>query len=174
MSYTGKTGFQQPVALSAGSNYNANGVMGLNFSKTQIIIGAVVLFGIIGIAIYFYYFSKPITKFHANRENVPTGEDDVKSATIMLFYVDWCPHCKTAQPEWDAFKNQYNGVEINGYIINCIDKNCTEETSDIKYLMNEYKIESFPTIKLVVDDKTIDFDSKITRTTLTSFVNTML
>ena len=31
MSYTGKTGFQQPVALSAGSNYNANGVMGLNF-----------------------------------------------------------------------------------------------------------------------------------------------
>ena len=97
-----------------------------------------------------------------------------KDANLYFFHVDWCPHCKTAQPEWDAFKNQYNGVEINGYIINCIDKNCTEETSDIKYLMNEYKIESFPTIKLVVDDKTIDFDSKITRTTLTSFVNTML
>ena len=37
-----KTGFQQPTTLSAGSNYNANGVMGLNFSKKQIIIGGVI------------------------------------------------------------------------------------------------------------------------------------
>jgi len=97
-----------------------------------------------------------------------------KEAIVYFFHVDWCPHCKTAQPEWDAFKTQYDSIEINGYDIKCIDINCTEESSDVKYLMNQYKIESYPTVKLVLDDRTIDFDSKITRTSLTSFVNTML
>ena len=97
-----------------------------------------------------------------------------KEASIYFFSVDWCPHCKTAQPEWNSFKTQYDGVEIDGYKINCIDVNCTDENSNVKYLMNQYNIESFPTIKLLVEDKVIDFDSKITRTSLTSFVNTML
>jgi len=40
--------------------------------------------------------------------------------------------------------------------------------------MNKYNVSSFPTVKLISDEETIDFESKITRTTLTSFVNTML
>jgi thiol-disulfide isomerase/thioredoxin len=174
MSYTGKTGFQQPVTLSAGSNYNANGIMGFNFSKKQIIIGAVILFAIIGIAIYFYYFAKPVTKFHANRENVPTGEDEVKSATIMLFYVDWCPHCKTAKPEWDALKEEYEGKTINGYIVIFEEYNCTDESSEIEELINKYKIDGYPTIKLIKDNQVIEYDAKPTKATMEQFLTTVL
>ena len=169
-----KTGFQQPTTLSAGSNYNANGVMGLNFSKKQIIIGAVILFSIIGIAIYFYYFAKPITKFHANRENVPTGEDEVKSATIMLFYVDWCPHCKTAKPVWNDMKSEYDGTVINGYKISFVEYNCTKETPENQSLMDKYKIEGFPSIILNKDNQIIDFDAKPSKATMEQFLNTVL
>jgi thiol-disulfide isomerase/thioredoxin len=128
------------------------------------------IFLVVGVLWYKKQNNKSTDRFkdvaNVNRRN--------KEAIIYFFHVDWCPHCKTAQPEWNAFKSQYDGVEINGYIIKCMDINCTDEDSNIKYLMNEYKIESFPTIKLILDDNTIDFDSKITRTSLSSFVNTML
>ena len=97
-----------------------------------------------------------------------------KEAIVYMFHVDWCPHCKKAMPEWTAFKNQYDGLEINGYVIKCIDIDCTNEKSDVKSAMNKYKITSFPTVKLIKEEQTIDFDSKITRTSLGTFVDTML
>jgi hypothetical protein len=129
-----------------------------------------VIFLTVGIIWYYRQNNKKDDRFK-DVANINTRN---KEAVVYFFHVDWCPHCKTAQPEWNAFKSQYDGTEINGYVIKCTDIDCTEESSNVKYLMNQYKIESYPTVKLVLDDKTIDFDSKITRTTLTSFVNTML
>jgi len=123
-----------------------------------------------GIFWYMRQNDKTVNRFkdvaNVNRNN--------KDAVVYFFYVDWCPHCKTAKPDWNSFKTQYDNKEINGYLVKCIEVNCTDEDSNIKYLMNQYKIESFPTVKLVLDDKTIDFDSKITTSSLTTFVNTML
>lgn len=95
---------------------------------------------------------------------------------MYFFFADWCPHCKRAKPEWDAFKTQYDGTEINGYVIKCIEIDCTSDSpsSDVKAAMNKYDVSSFPTVKLIRDEQTVDFESKITRTTLASFVNTML
>lgn len=93
---------------------------------------------------------------------------------IYFFHVDWCPHCKKAQPEWDKFVNHYNGKEVNGYIINCKDVDCTKETSDITRVINQYKIESYPTVKMIKDEKTIEFDARINQHTLDQFVETML
>jgi thiol-disulfide isomerase/thioredoxin len=106
--------------------------------------------------------------------NVSNENRRNKEANIYFFHVDWCPHCKTALPEWKSFMNQYNGVEINGYVIKCIDIDCTTETSDVKSAMNKFNISSYPTVKLIKDENIIDFDSKITKTSLSSFVNTML
>jgi thiol-disulfide isomerase/thioredoxin len=136
------------------------------------IIAFVIFVIFLGAGIFWYNRQKDKT---VNRfKDVANTNRRNKEAIVYFFHVDWCPHCKTAEPEWNAFKTQYDGKEINGYVIKCNDINCTDEDSNIKYLMNQYKIESFPTIKLVLDDKTIDFDSKITRTSLGSFVNTML
>ena len=96
-------------------------------------------------------------------------------ATILFFHADWCPHCKKAQPEWNTFKSQYDGTTVNGYVIKCVDINCTnEKDSSVTASINEYKIESYPTVKMLKDNQVIEFDSKITNTSLNSFVETML
>ena len=73
---------------------------------------------------YANYYKKSVdNKFsnvaNANRRN--------KEADIMFFHVDWCPHCKTALPEWNNFKKQYDNKEINGRVIRCKDIDCTNE-----------------------------------------------
>jgi thiol-disulfide isomerase/thioredoxin len=131
-----------------------------------------VLFLIVGL--YWYKYQKTQTQ---NRfKDVSNQNRRNHDAPVYFFHADWCPHCKRAQPEWDAFRNQYDGVEINGYIIKCIDVDCTADppSSEAKAFMNTFNVSSFPTVKMVRDEKTIDFDSKITRTSLGSFVNTML
>ena len=98
-----------------------------------------------------------------------------ETATIMMFHVDWCPHCKTARPGWDQFKAQFDGKVINGFTLTCVDHNCTDDKdSKVQSLLNRYKIESYPTIKMLKREEVLDFDSKITKSSLTSFVNTML
>lgn len=136
------------------------------------ILTAVVIIIFVALALYWYRQFKP--KMNDKFSNVANAQRRNKEAVVYLFSVDWCPHCKKAKPEWVAFKNQYDGTEINGYVIKCIDVDCTSETSDVKASMNKYNITSFPTIKLIKDDNTVDFDSKITRTTLATFVTTML
>ena len=41
-------------------------------------------------------------------------------------------------------------------------------------MMEKYKVEGFPTIKLLANDKVYDFDAKPTKQNLTQFVNTVL
>jgi thiol-disulfide isomerase/thioredoxin len=165
-------------ALSAGANTNVNanlnGFMGLKFTKTQIIIGVVVFLGVVGIGIYLYTTTKPVTAFHANRENVPKGDNAVKTATVKLFYVDWCPHCKTAKPVWNDTKTEYEGTVINGYKLSFLEYNCTKETPETQALMDKYKIEGFPSIILIKDNQVIDYDAKPSKATMVQFLNTVL
>jgi thiol-disulfide isomerase/thioredoxin len=92
-------------------------------------------------------------------------------AKLMLFHVDWCPHCVKAMPEWQSFCSEYNGKIVNGYLVQCLDNNCTEnENVDTKVLMDDYSISSFPTVVLIKENKRYDFDAKITRYSLEQFV----
>jgi len=135
-----------------------------------IVILALILVAIIAKYAYTNYYLKKQTKFNdvanANRRN--------KVVNIFFFHVDWCPHCKTALPEWNKFMNQYDGEEINGYMIACVDINCTNETSEVTTAINKYGIESYPTVKMLKDEKIIEFDSKISSTALQQFAMTML
>ena len=97
-----------------------------------------------------------------------------KEAEIMLFYVDWCPHCKTAKPEWEQVKAEYDGKNVNGYIITFTEINCTNETAEVEKMVNSYKIDGYPTIKLLKDGTVIEYDAKPTKETLTQFLNTVL
>jgi thiol-disulfide isomerase/thioredoxin len=136
------------------------------------IIAFVILIIFAVVAVYAYNNIKAQQKnrfsdvANANRRN--------REAIVYFFHVDWCPHCKKALPEWNNFVSKYDGKEINGYKLKCVDKDCTKETSDITELINRFNIDSYPTIKLIRDNNTIDFESKITATSLEKFVNTML
>jgi thiol-disulfide isomerase/thioredoxin len=116
------------------------------------------------------YYKKPVSNpakdvANANRRNI--------GVSILFFHVDWCPHCKNAIPEWQQFVAQFDGKEVNGYTIQCVDMDCTNETSDITAAINRYNIDSYPTIKMLKDDEVIEFDSKITKYSLEQFVEKM-
>ena len=138
--------------------------------------GVIVLIGV-ALLIYFYVFkpiaTAPVT-YSANAEHNTYSSQNSKDAEIMFFYVDWCPHCKTAKPAWNDVKSEYENKTINGYNVIFTEINCTEETAEVESLMNKYNIEGFPTIKLLKDGQVIEYDAKPTKETLTQFLNTVL
>ena len=140
------------------------------YQYTILLIVMFVLFLLVGIYGYNQYFKKKQTVFkdvaNANRRNV--------EIIVYLFHVDWCPHCKTALPEWGSFKQQYDNKEINGYKVKCVDVDCTEEDSKVANYLNKYNVESFPTVKMVKNNDTITFDAKVTSKNLEHFVETVL
>lgn len=144
----------------------------LNWKTILIILGVGFLL-LISYMTYNQYVSNKTT-FTANRENATTNQNSNKTASLMLFYVDWCPHCKTAKPEWESLKSEYEGKSINGYNLSFLEYNCTEETAEISNLMDKYSIEGYPTIKLVKDNQVIEYDAKPTKSTMEQFLNTVL
>lgn len=139
--------------------------------KLQII--SVVAFCILGYLFYNQFINKD-TVFNANRENATSDPNSNKTAQMMLFFVDWCPHCKTAKPEWESLKSEYEGKQINGYTVTFTEYNCTAETSENEELMNKYKIEGYPTIKLLKGGQVIEYDAKPTKVTMEQFLHTVL
>ena len=134
---------------------------------------------IIGLTFTAYYLYKQFTNastiaFKPNREHVPVGSIPSGQAELMLFYVDWCPHCKTAKPEWENLKSAYENKQINGYNIIFTEYNCTNESAEVEQLMDKYKIEGYPTIKLLKDNQIIEYDAKPTKATMEQFLNTVL
>ena len=144
----------------------------MNFKTISIVVVVILL---IIFAYYTYkHYADTKTEFKANRENIPKDQNSNKTATLMLFYVDWCPHCKTAKPEWDSLKTEYDGKSINGYTINFMEYNCTNESDEVSQLMDKYNIEGYPTVKLIKDNQVIEYDAKPTKSTMEQFLNTVL
>jgi thiol-disulfide isomerase/thioredoxin len=92
----------------------------------------------------------------------------------MMFSTDWCPHCQAAKPEWEELKSEYEGKTINGYVVTFTNVDCTNETPEVEALMNKYKIQGYPTIKLLKDGQVIEYDAKPTKATMAQFLNTVL
>lgn len=152
-------------------------------NNTLLIIGIVIAVIAICVGIYaLFKYTKSAEKrgFNAinhefnDRNTLNADGTNQKEAEIMLFYVDWCPHCKTAKPEWEQVKAEYDGKTINGYIVTFTEINCTNESPDVEKLMNTYKIEGYPTIKLLKDGTIIEYDAKPSKDTLVQFLNTVL
>jgi len=142
----------------------------LNSTALYLIIA--ILF--IALSVYLYYY---LVKPSTNTNFVPNNELSGKKtneAELLLFYVDWCPHCKTAKPVWEELQAEYENKQINGYNVLFTEINCTNETPEVESLMNKYKIEGFPTIKLLKDGQIIEYDAKPTKETLVQFLNTVL
>jgi len=143
------------------------------FNFRTIIILVIVI--IIAIGIYYLVKSQTSKKSDYRSNTTPaTGISNGKEAEIMLFYVDWCPHCKTAKPEWEQVKTEYENKTVNGYHVIFTDVNCTNETPDVEKMINNYKIEGYPTIKMLKDGQVVEFDAKPTKANLEQFLNTVL
>lgn len=164
------------------SIYKTIGIGSLNSSSSGSIMNRIKSMSWVTIAIFIivfvliigavYYFMRPTKIQTRPKEGMENANK--KQAELMLFYVDWCPHCKTAKPEWEEIKAKYDGKTINGHNVIFTEVNCTEETPEIEEMMNKYKIEGYPTIKLLKDGQIVEFDAKPTKDTLDKFLNSVL
>lgn len=148
----------------------------------------ILIFAIVGYYAYNTYFVSRQSMKSKSFDNVANAVEQNNTAQIYFFHADWCPHCQKALPEWTKFSTATNGQVINGYLVECIEVDCTDDNGDIKpnrvgidttpvntaELIQKYNINSYPTIKLVKDDQTIDFDAKITESSLQKFLQSVL
>ncbi len=101
----------------------------------------------------------------------------------MFFTVDWCPHCKKAVTPWNDFSTSHHNKRINNVNVTCIKYDMTEKDASDPVAYKEYKtavamgekykVDGFPTIKMLKDGQVIDFDAKITSYSLEKFVENM-
>lgn len=144
------------------------------YSFYVLFVFVLILFIFVGKYAYDQFYVKKQAENDSKFSDVANANTNKQQVIIYFFHVDWCPHCKNAMKDWQNFSSDYNDKVIGEYIIKCVDMNCTEETSDVAGVINEYKIDSYPTIKMVKDNQKIEFDSKITYNTLEQFVQTMV
>jgi len=144
-------------------------------STNLIFIVALFLFLFIA-GYYYYYYILPEIQAKYKPNNEKTTSDNVSNSTaeLLFFYANWCPHCKTAKPIWNELKTEYENKTINGYKIIFTEVDCSEETTEVDKMMNQYNVEGYPTIKLLKDGQVIEYDAKPSKETLAQFLNTVL
>ena len=67
------------------------------------------------------------------------GFEGQNSPSLIMYYADWCGHCKRAKPELEAAKSQYNG-KVKIIMLNAEDP---ENAS----LLKQEDVQGFPTIR---------------------------
>jgi thiol-disulfide isomerase/thioredoxin len=108
-----------------------------------------------------------------NNEHMPVVKQGQQgdTATIMLFYADWCPHCKSAKPFWNEVRQEYEGSTVNGYNIVFTEVDCTnDQNEDALRMMQKYKVENFPTVKMIKGNEVIEYDANINVSNLSEFI----
>jgi thiol-disulfide isomerase/thioredoxin len=81
--------------------------------------------------------------FESSCENL---ENDIKEdKKLVLFYADWCGHCKKLKPIWDDAANEADNKMIK--------VNVGDGKPEQKKVMEKYNIKGFPTILMFEDGK---------------------
>jgi thiol-disulfide isomerase/thioredoxin len=160
--------------------YNLKGLFSNTTANLKYIILGIALIIIIPLICYVYikYLTpKMRALYKPNREQLPTFVESFTTnnassnlAELLFFSADWCPHCKKAQPSWDASKSTYNNQPIDGYKVIYKEVNCTKPTETNEGLMNKYNVEGFPTLILLKNNQPIDYNGEITEDGIKKFL----
>ena len=110
------------------------------------------------------------TEGYASGMNIRNENPNQEVVTLYFFGVEWCPHCKHAKPEWDAFVKENEGNTFIGKKVNFVSVDCDKDSS----LADKYDVTGYPTIKLDTGSEVIEFKSKPERNALTQFLNSSL
>ena len=134
-----------------------------NINKVLFLIAALLV-------LYFVY-----TKFLNNEGfevQAETLEDELSSGkkTLVMFYADWCGHCKKLKPVWDETAKEVNESEDSPakmVKVNCGDPNKNESHKEI---MKKYEITGYPTIKLIEGNKVSEYEGERSKKGMLSFL----
>jgi len=127
----------------------------------------VVIVAILGLAAYWLW-----KNYAVRREGFNQGRDSVGAGTLTctMYYVDWCPHCKSAKPEWAKIMDTFNGKIINGKKILVVSIDC-EKYPDIAKKQN---VTGYPTFKFDLDGKQLNFNGERQFNSFKQFIESVL
>ena len=144
----------------------------LTSSRFWMILIVAIFFLIVAIYLYNKYVTPMVdNKYVANNEFQQKSDDsDLQNVELYIFTVNWCPHSKKAIPIWEQLKEEYSNKTFNNYNINFIQVDGEENPS----LADKYKVEGYPTIKMVKGNQIIEYDAKPSLEHLKEFLNSTL
>lgn len=128
------------------------------------------LFGVITIIVLRKLYTKYKKKRIVPQYSANGANGKVKTCEMIYFYTTWCPYCKKAQPEWTAFRNEWEGVPCKGYYITFTEVDCDVDESTAK----KYNVKSYPTIILKCEGEVVEYDARPTKEDLNKFVDSVL
>ena len=136
--------------------------------RTEYTIFLLVLFGTIAILVLRYLYKK----YNKKRITIVQDRDrsSVKTCEVIYFYTTWCQYCSKARPEWDAFRDEWNGKKFKDYYVTCTEVDCDVDETTAK----KYDVKSYPTIKLKCEGEIVEFDARPTKDDLDHFLETVL
>tara|TARA_B100000902_G_scaffold385401_1_gene426730 strand:+ start:1378 stop:1878 length:501 start_codon:yes stop_codon:yes gene_type:complete len=154
------------------TNENINTVLS-TAKNSKLLIGGCVLWLVISLLIFFYIYNKHIKPglddHKLNKEFINRKESDNKYS-ILYFYTDWCPYCKSSKQEIEKFKFYIDEKKNEDFKIEFMSINCDKNQK----LADQYNIESYPTLKIIHKKDSYDFDAKLTIDNLKQFLDSVI
>lgn len=154
-----------------------NNLKKLKMNQTTIVVVVVVVLILVGV----WCLAQKNGFMKNNRENfysepaelnridnkINPKDDEV---FLVIFYVDWCPHCVSTKPEWAKLQNNLNNKKVNGKnvqvkAVNCEGSKLEEEAA------KDNNVNGFPTIKLIKNNESIDYNGERNAEAMVEFVN---
>jgi thiol-disulfide isomerase/thioredoxin len=153
------------VSSISGYVSSASAFLQTNYKYIGLVVLAILLFSIIG------YYASHSSGVKSKYKNIANNGGVSQPVDVYFFYATWCPHCKTALPKWKLFSDTTNGTLVNGSLITTHTIDCTNtDDPNVAHYLNEYGVKGFPTVKASSNGTVVNFESKITDSTLTKFV----
>lgn len=151
---------------------NLNSVLS-STTNSKIFIGMCVLWLIIAsLILYLIYnkFIKSIIDDHKLNKEFINRKEASDKYSILYFYTDWCPFCKSSKKEIEKFKFYIDEKIKEDFKIEFMSINCDKNEK----LADKHNIESYPTLKIIYKKDTYDFDAKLTIDNLKQFLDSVI
>jgi protein disulfide-isomerase-like protein len=88
--------------------------------------------------------------------------------TAVLFYADWCGHCKKFMPIWDKVGDELD--ESSPVVLAKFDCSKSSEDANVQAVMKKYNVQGFPSVLLFENGEVKEFEQERNESNLKSFL----
>ena len=140
----------------------------ITYVKWGMYLIALVVMMVITYMVYTKYVKQYSTPDYSDNREFDPKKKKGDTAELLYFYTTWCPYCKEAAPVMDEMKSDYPIIDDVEILYRYID--CEKDANTAK----KYNVSAYPTIKLVYNDTTFEYDAKPNVDTLKMFITSSI
>jgi thiol-disulfide isomerase/thioredoxin len=129
----------------------------------------VIFFITLLLLLYNSYIKDIISNKHVLNSEYVNNVNKQDEILILYFYTEWCPYCKQSMPEINRFEEHIKGENDSAnYNITLTKIDCEKQST----IADKYKIQAYPSIKLIYKNKVYDYDARPNKANLIQFMET--